>query len=119
MLAQRPLEVVVDAFALQRDATKQILGQHADLSVRGSRATDVLANDPGIGGDGQDVAGVWQTTPGLVNLFETVVVEAQVGHFPAEAVDGDAGDTQRARHLPSVLLPRFARLYMRPLRSRW
>ena len=37
-----------------------------------------------------------------------VVVDAKVGHLPAEAVDGDPGDTQRAWHLPSVLLPRYA-----------
>jgi hypothetical protein len=49
VLAQRALEVVVDAFALERVATEQVVGEHSDLGVRGSITADVLADQARVG----------------------------------------------------------------------
>src|SRR5205823_8449454 len=98
LLAQGPLDVVIDQLALQGVAAEQVGGEEADLGIRRCITPGVFAREALVGLDSDDVALALALRTGLVDAVEPVIVDAQILRLGAVLVDAHPRDPRSPAH---------------------
>src|SRR5690606_2908299 len=100
MLAQRPLYIVIDQFALEGITSDQVMDEHFHLGIICRRATRKLARDTGIGVNLQDITSAPDARTRLVNSVKAVVIiiDADIRGLPLILVKFDAGNFEIGGH---------------------